>query len=190
MRLVSIIIPVFNYEKYVAEAIQSALDQSFVEKEVIVVNDGSADKSREIAESFGAAVTYIRQDRGGNGAARNLGVGRSEGYYLSFLDADDRWHCTKIEQEVALLESNPQVDGVRSLVHEFVSPEQDDVERQKIRSTHDAIPRLLHHGTMRRATSERMGGVSRQIYNLPSALISPPAGLISVSTRSSWKRFS
>lgn len=163
MSLVSIIIPVYNYEKYVAEAIQSAVDQSFPEKEIIVVDDGSSDASGEIAQSFGDAITYIRQDRGGNGAARNLGVSRSEGDYLSFLDADDRWHPTKIAQEVGLLESNPQLDGVRSLVHEFVSPELDEEERRSIRSTHDVIPGLLHYGTMRRATFDRIGGFTTDL---------------------------
>lgn len=163
MKLVSIIIPVYNYEMYLAEAIQSALDQSFADTEVIVVNDGSSDSSGEIAQGFGDAITYVRQDRGGNGAARNLGVVTSGGDYLSFLDADDRWHPTKIEKEAGLLESNPQLDGVRSLVREFVSPELNDEQRQRIRSTHDVIPGLLHYGTMRRTAFDRMGGFTTDL---------------------------
>jgi glycosyltransferase involved in cell wall biosynthesis len=163
MKLVSIVIPVYNYEMYLAEAIQSALDQSFTEKEVIVVNDGSSDRSGEIAQGFGDAITYVRQDRGGNGAARNLGVARSNGEYLSFLDADDRWHDTKIEREVALLEADPQLDGVRSLVREFISPEMDEEARQRVRSTHDVIPALLHYGTMRRSAFDRIGGFTTDL---------------------------
>lgn len=163
MKLVSVIIPVYNYEMYLAEAIQSALDQSFADKEVIVVNDGSSDGSEDVALGFGDAITYIRQDRGGNGAARNLGVANSRGDYLTFLDADDRWHPTKIEREVALLEADPQLDGVRSLVREFVSPELDDEERQRVRATHDVIPALLHYGTMRRTAFDRIGGFTTDL---------------------------
>ena len=163
MKAVSVIIPVYNYEMYLAEAIQSALDQSFTATEVIVVNDGSSDGSGEIARGFGDAITYLRQDRGGNGAARNLGVANSNGDYLSFLDADDRWHGTKIEREVALLETDSELDGVRSLVREFLSPELDDEERQRVRATHDVIPALLHYGTMRRAAFERIGGFTTDL---------------------------
>lgn len=163
MKLVSIIIPVYNYEMYLAEAIQSALDQSFTENEVIVVNDGSSDGSGEIAQGFGDAITHIRQDRGGNGAARNLGVAKSNGDYLSFLDADDRWHATKLEREVALLRADSQLDGVRSFVREFISPELDDEERQRVRATHDSIPALLHYGTMRRTAFDRIGGFTTDL---------------------------
>lgn len=163
MKVVSIIIPVYNYEKYLGEAIESALDQSFADTEVVVVNDGSSDGSGEIAQGFGDAITYLAQDRGGNGAARNLGVAKSNGVYLSFLDADDRWDPEKIEREVALLESDPELDGVRSHVREFISPELDDAERQRIRATHDVIPALLHYGTMRRAAFDRIGGFTTDL---------------------------
>lgn len=163
MKLVSIIVPVYNYEMYLAEAIRSTLDQSYSEREVIVVNDGSTDGSGEIAQGFGDAITYIHQDRGGNGAARNLGVSKSNGDYLSFLDADDRWHETKIEREVALLEADSQLDGVRSLVREFVSPELDEEERQRVRATHDVIPALMHYGTMRRTAFEKIGGFTTDL---------------------------
>ena len=163
MSVVSIIIPVYNYERYLAEAVQSALDQSCTETEVIVVNDGSTDNSGEVAKSFGRSITYFRQARGGNGAARNLGVDKSQGDYLSFLDADDRWHRTKIEKEVSILESNPRLHGVRSLVHEFISPEIDESERKNIRSTHDRIPGLLHYGTMRREAFARIGGFTTDL---------------------------
>lgn len=163
MKAVSVIIPVYNYEMYLAEAIQSVLDQSFAEVEVIVVNDGSSDGSGDVAKGFGDAITYLHQDRRGNGAARNLGVGSSSGGYLSFLDADDRWYPTKIEREVALLEADGGLDGARSLVREFISPELDGEERQRVRATHDVIPGLLHYGTMRRAAFEQIGGFTTDL---------------------------
>ena len=163
MKTVSIIIPVYNYEMYVGEAIQSALDQSYEAKEVIVVDDGSTDGSGAVAATFGDSIEYLRQDRGGNGSARNLGVANSQGAYLSFLDADDRWHKTKIAKEVAVLDAKGDVDGVRSLVREFVSPEVDEERRKSIRASHDVIPGLLHYGTMRRAAFDRMGGFTTDL---------------------------
>lgn len=163
MSLASIIIPVYNYELYLAEAIQSALDQSFPDKEVIVVNDGSSDGSGAVAEGFGDAIKYFSQDRGGNGSARNLGARMSEGDYLSFLDADDRLYPTKVAREVALLEADPQLDGARSLVREFISPEVSEEDRARVRAAHDVIPGLLHYGTMRRAAFDRIGGFTTDL---------------------------
>jgi glycosyltransferase involved in cell wall biosynthesis len=163
MKTVSIIIPVYNYEMYLGEAIESALDQSFESKEVIVVDDGSTDGSGAVSSTFGTSIKYLRQERGGNGSARNLGVANSRGGYLSFLDADDRWHKTKIAKEAAVLEADHDVDGVRSLVREFISPEVDEERRQSIRASHDAIAGLLHYGTMRRAAFDRLGGFTTEL---------------------------
>lgn len=163
MQLVSVIIPVFDGEKYLAEAVESALAQTHPLVEVMVVNDGSSDSSGDIAEGFGDAITVIHQERAGNGAARNRGVEESKGQLLSFLDADDRWHREKLQREYELLEARPELSGVRSLVHEFVSPEIDEVTRRNIRATHDTIPGLLHYGTMRREAFEKMGGFTTDL---------------------------
>ena len=88
--LVSILIPCFNAERYVAAAVQSAIDQTWPDKEVIVVNDGSTDRSGDILDSFKqAGVRVIHQRCGGASAARNLAFRESRGDYIKFFDADD-----------------------------------------------------------------------------------------------------
>jgi glycosyltransferase involved in cell wall biosynthesis len=160
---VSVVIPVYNGEKYLAEAIESALAQDYPRVEVVVIDDGSTDGSGQIASGYGEAIHFLSQERGGNGAARNYGVSKSQGELLAFLDADDRWHPTKLGRECEALAARPELSGARSLVHEFVSPEIDEETRRRIRATHSAIPGLHHYGTMRREAFERLGGFTTDL---------------------------
>jgi glycosyltransferase involved in cell wall biosynthesis len=100
--LVSIVIPVFNGEAYLRQAIASALAQTYPKIEVIVVNDGSTDRSAEIARSFGA-IRYVEQENGGVAAALNAGIAAMRGEYFSWLSHDDLYLPTKIEAEVTAL---------------------------------------------------------------------------------------
>ena len=86
---ISVLIPVRDGAAYLAEAIESALSQTLEPDEVVVVDDGSQDDTREVATSFGSNVAYVRQDPAGSGAARNRAVDASTGDLLAFLDADD-----------------------------------------------------------------------------------------------------
>ncbi len=104
--LVSAIIPAYNAELYVREAVESALTQSHEAMEVIVVNDGSSDGTGAVIESFGDRVHYIRKRNGGVATARNAGIRAAKGDYLAFLDADDRWHQGKIARQLELMESH------------------------------------------------------------------------------------
>lgn len=98
--LVSIVIPCHNNDKYVAEAIQSALDQSYLSKEIIVIDDGSTDQSLKIIKSFGKAVIWQSGSRKGACAARNQGLAISKGEFIKFLDADDVLAKDVIERQV------------------------------------------------------------------------------------------
>lgn len=104
--LVSIIIPVYNGEKYVKEAIDSALNQTYKNIEVIVINDGSTDKTDEIILSFGDKVKYIKKENGGVSSALNIGLNEMRGEYFSWLSHDDMYSPTKIEKQIELLEGN------------------------------------------------------------------------------------
>ncbi len=114
---VSIIIPAFNCESYIAEAMESALHQSRPAMELIVVDDGSSDGTAEIAGRFGAPVRCLPQAHAGAGAARNRGVAVAKGTLIAFLDADDRWPLYKLERQIEAL--RPELDiifgGVRQL---------------------------------------------------------------------------
>ncbi len=98
---VSVVIPAANAEAFLAEAIQGALDQTLPAHEVIVVDDGSTDRTGAIAGSFGSRVLVISEHVGGAGAARNRGSHAATGDWLAFLDADDIWLPQKLERQFA-----------------------------------------------------------------------------------------
>lgn len=111
--LVSVIIPIYNYDRYLAEAIESVLGQTYQHLEVIVVDDGSTDQSCEVARSFaGRGVRYWHQVHSGIGPARNKGVELAQGEFFAFLDADDRWPLEKIERQLRAFESDPALEMV------------------------------------------------------------------------------
>ena len=99
--LVSIIIPCYNAEKYVGEAIESALAQTYPNKEVIVIDDGSTDGSLQVIKSFGDRIRWETGPNRGGSAARNRGIELARGELIQFLDADDLLHPKKLEKQVS-----------------------------------------------------------------------------------------
>jgi len=108
----TIVIPVYNGERYLADAIQSVLDQTYQNFEVILVDDGSTDGSAVVAKRFGEAIRYVHQANGGVCKARNTGIAVARGTYLAFLDQDDLWLPEKLAVQVAYLDSHPEVGAV------------------------------------------------------------------------------
>jgi glycosyltransferase involved in cell wall biosynthesis len=100
--LVSAIIPTYNYGKYVSEAVDSILEQSYGPIEIIVVDDGSTDNTAEVLKAYGDKIHYIHKKNAGLSAARNTGIAAAKGEFLAFLDADDKWKPNKIELQVEL----------------------------------------------------------------------------------------
>jgi len=111
---VSTIIPTYNNESTLAQAIDSALAQEFEGQEIIVVNDGSTDSTQSVLESYGTLITRIRQENQGQPTARNVGIERAAGKYIAFLDADDIWLPGRLSKTVAALERNPTASLVFS----------------------------------------------------------------------------
>ncbi len=101
--VVSVIIPAYNAERFLSRAIDSAIGQTLPPLEIIVVDDGSSDGTRDVVASYGSTVRYIWQDNAGAATARNVGVSHAHGEVLAFLDADDKWHPRKLECQVPLL---------------------------------------------------------------------------------------
>ena len=119
--LISVIIPVWNGERFLAEAIESVLNQTHPPHEVIVVDDGSTDGSAKVAKSFGALVRYYSQVKKGAATARNHGVELSGGNFIAFLDADDMWVKNKLARQMKSFEDIPSLDMVLGQVRQFHS---------------------------------------------------------------------
>jgi glycosyltransferase involved in cell wall biosynthesis len=170
--LVSCIIPVYNGERFLAEAIRSILAQTHHPIEVIVVDDGSTDATDRVvstdfadyADCSGAVgtrpiVRYVRQDNAGPVVARNTGIAASRGEYLAFLDADDTWEPTRIGRQLASLAEHPEAAISVCLVQNFFMPgfePKNDFERQHPKN--QATPGYLSIGmVLSRATFDRIG---------------------------------
>jgi glycosyltransferase involved in cell wall biosynthesis len=106
MRTVSAVIPVYNGERFVADAIRSVLGQSAAVLECIVVDDGSTDATRSVVESFGSSVRYEHQENAGVSRARNRGVELASGELVAFLDHDDVWLPRKLSSQLEALDAS------------------------------------------------------------------------------------
>jgi len=112
--LVSIIIPCYNQGQFLAEAIQSVLNQDYEQKEIIVVNDGSTDNTKVVAAKFLHTIKYIEQENRGLSSARNAAIRIAKGDYIAFLDSDDVLLPGSIARRVEYLESHPGTDMICS----------------------------------------------------------------------------
>lgn len=109
MTLVSVIIPAYNMEKYLSKTVESVISQSYSNTEIIIVNDGSSDRTRAIAEQFkekDSRIKLINQENKGLSSARNSGIRISRGEIIAFLDSDDWWHQRYLEKMVLHLTRN------------------------------------------------------------------------------------
>lgn len=142
----SVILPVFDGERYLAEAIESALAQTHRPLEIIIIDDGSTDGSADIAQAYAKSesnVRYLHQTHAGTGAARNHGVAHAKGSYLAFLDADDVWCKEKLALQLAMFDRHPEVSLVFGHVTQFVSPELSDEQKREVRFSSDPAPGYL-----------------------------------------------
>lgn len=109
---VSVVVPAYNAEKGLRRCIESVLGQTSQQREVIVINDGSVDRTEEIALAFGDRITYLRQDNRGETAARNRGLELAGGEFITSLDHDDYWHPDFLDACVKFLRQHPEAIAV------------------------------------------------------------------------------
>jgi glycosyltransferase involved in cell wall biosynthesis len=121
--LISCIIPVFNGERYLREALDSIFHQTYRPLEVIVADDGSTDGTAAVVASYGEQITYLRQPHAGPAAARNLGLSAARGEFVALLDADDLWHPEKLARQMARFQERPELDVCITHVQNFWIPE-------------------------------------------------------------------
>jgi len=107
--LVSVVIPAFNGAAYIGETIASILAQTYRPIEVLVVDDGSTDRTAEIVQRFGEPVRYLRQENAGTAAARNRAVAESRGEFIALLDQDDLWVPHKLERQIPRFAEDPRI---------------------------------------------------------------------------------
>jgi glycosyltransferase involved in cell wall biosynthesis len=117
--IVSIIVPTYNGVRYIAETIQSILQQTYKDFEIIVIDDGSTDETVQVIHSFGKKVRYFYQSNRGPASARNIGIQQAKGKYIALIDHDDLWLPNKLEKQVPILEKMPGVGLVYSDAFNF-----------------------------------------------------------------------
>ena len=156
--LVSCIVPSWNYGKYIGQALQSILDQTWPRKEIIVIDDGSTDDSSQVAHRAAPQAVVYFQPNAGQGAARNRGVELAKGKFLAFLDADDLWFPETLSLQMAAFEKDSTLDMVFGQVEQFCSPELSAGEKVKWGNV-GGVMRAHHAGAMliRRESFLRVG---------------------------------
>ena len=122
-KLVSIVIPMFNAEKYIEATIQSVLDQTYTNWELLIIDDCSTDKSRELVESYVTKNSKIKlllskENFGGPARPRNIGIKNAKGSYIAFLDADDLWKKEKLEKQMVCMQKN-KISFCATQIQEF-----------------------------------------------------------------------
>ena len=173
--LISVIIPVFNGEKTIKETIYSILNQTFKDIELIVINDGSNDKSLEIINQIvDSRIKLFSYPNAGLSASRNRGIELAKGEYISFIDADDLWTTDKLELQWKALQENPQAAVAYSWTNYINESSQFIKSGRRIKANGDAFSKLLvtnflENGSnplIRKKALEKIGGFDE---SLPAA---------------------
>lgn len=147
--LVSVVLIFLNEERFIEEAVQSVVDQTLTDWELILVDDGSTDRSTQIAQGLAAGDSRIRyvehpgHANRGMAASRNFGVAHTSAQYLTFLDADDVWSPTKLAEQVELLERMPDVAMVNGAICRWYSWDPNSTKEDTIVLTGDVADRCL-----------------------------------------------
>ncbi len=170
---VSVNICCYNSEKFIKETIQSVLDQTYKEFEIIIIDDGSKDKTGEIVKSIkDSRVKYYYQDNMGLSASRNRALEMSKGEYVALLDHDDIWEPEKLEKQVALIDSNKNLGlvfsdsyiidkngKIKGTFFELNRPARGQVTKELINA--DFIPCLT--AVMRKSYMEKVGNFKNEL---------------------------
>jgi len=169
--LVSCVVPVFNGEAYLREAIDSVLAQTWGTVEVVVVDDGSTDGTAAVARSYGHPVRYLHQENAGPAAARNRGIQAARGALVAFLDADDLWAPERLARQAAALEADPRVSYTLCLIQNFWIQELEaEANARRPRREGAPAPGYLTGGMLvRREAFERVGGFDPELGHGDSA---------------------
>lgn len=163
---VSVVLAVFDGERFIAEALSSIFSQTRTPAEVLVVDDASTDDTVSEAERFPGATVHRLARNGGQAAALNEGVRRSSQEFLAFLDADDVWLPHKLQSQLAAFEGDPSLEAVFGHAQEFAEPDYRGPRERLDRKLPAHLPGSM---LIRRAAFERVGGYD-PAYTLGSVI--------------------
>ncbi|NEP81377.1 MAG: glycosyltransferase family 2 protein, partial [Okeania sp. SIO3B3] len=142
---VSVIIPVYNGDRYISQAIESVLVQTYRSYEIIVIDDGSTDNTRLVLEPYIEDIRYVYQENQGVSAARNHGIDLARGELIAFLDADDFFLPDKLTGQVGVFDAQPNL----GIVHSGWRRVDRDGETIKDETPWDYVPKLNLEGWLR-----------------------------------------
>lgn len=155
--LISVIIPAYNCERYLRQAVQSVLDQKYPDLEIIIVDDGSTDGTASVAKSFRETVHYLHQPNQGPSAARNRGIERAQGSLIAFADADDLWPAHKFEQQLPYLIRDAKTDIVLGRIQLVQLSETDDGQMRAEEFAEPVFSVNLGSAIIRKSVFDRVG---------------------------------
>jgi glycosyltransferase involved in cell wall biosynthesis len=163
--LVSCVIPCFNGARFLDDAIESILDQTYRDLEVIVIDDGSTDESAVIVRRYGDAVRYQWQENRGPGAACNAGVAVARGEFVAFLEQDDLWVPAKTRRQLDEFERHPELEFCVTHIQNFWVPElQPEAERYRDHPAMRPVPGYVVQTLMaRRDLFERFASFNEEL---------------------------
>jgi glycosyltransferase involved in cell wall biosynthesis len=163
---ISVVIPAFNAERYLAAAIDSVFAQTLQPDEIIVVNDGSTDRTAAVLAAYGDRITVISQSNGGISVANNRGVAAASGSYLCFLDADDLWMANKLERQMDWVTRHPETEAVFGHVRQFISEDLEDTDRGRLLCPPDPQAGIMKIAMLiRRTAFDRVGTFDEGLRN-------------------------
>lgn len=156
---VSVLIPCYNAGAYLAQAIESVLDQTYQDFEIIVVDDGSTDDTAGVAGAF-SRVRYVYHAHSGIPVTRNLAVSHAKGEFITFLDADDLWDETKLEKQVAYMDSHPDCQLVYTIAKNFFGGDPAAMTPRQKQLLEANMDNYMASCCIRRSVFETYGGFS------------------------------
>jgi len=134
---ISVIIPTYNQSECLKEAIESVLNQTYKNIEIIVIDDGSTDNTLGVVGSFDNKIVCIQQKNKGASSARNIGIKKANGEYLAFLDSDDMWIKNKLEKQIDFIKKNPEIGllgtgcyqmiNIGKVIHKKIFPNKNEI---------------------------------------------------------------
>ncbi len=177
--LVSVLIDTYNHERFIEKAINSVLEQDFpaAEREIIVVDDGSTDRTPEIVQRFEPNLRYIRKENGGQASAFNAGIPECRGQIIAFLDGDDYWLPGKLSRVTEVLSKNPAVGFVGHAIKESLTDGQERIsapakdEKFRIQALDSAKLFRLRKSFLGTSRMTMRAEIARRILPVPEALV-------------------